>query len=121
MRGVAERRQQDPAKYDTLFSEIGELTALGIKALESGDIESLGNLLIENHKRLRSMGVSIEALDERCAELMRHGAIGAKMSGAGHGGTCFGLFAERRQAEEAASKLLSRGINALAISLGSPT
>ena len=120
VRGVAERRQQDPAKYNTLFSEIGELTALGIKALECGDLESLGSLLIENHQRLRSMGVSIDELDKRCAEMMRSGALGAKMSGAGHGGTCFGLFAEQRQAERAASTLLSRGISALAISLGPP-
>ena len=105
VRGVAQRRAQNPERINACLTEIGELTAQGSDALTSGDLAQLGALFDRNHELLRELGVSNTTLDERCAYWRDAGARGAKLSGAGCGGVCLGLFEERERAERAAAAL----------------
>jgi len=105
VRGVAERREQHRAQFDRLFVEIGQLAQQGLIALERGQLTKLGELLNQNHHYLQQLGVSTPRLDMLCQHLRNQGALGAKMSGAGHGGVCLGVFPTLQSAQEAAESL----------------
>jgi galactokinase len=57
------------------------------RALETGDLDRLGHLLVESHESLRDdFRVSTPELDALVEELVRAGALGARLTGAGFGG-----------------------------------
>jgi galactokinase len=61
----------------------------GIRALEQGDLETLGNLLYESHESSRNLyDVSHPNLD-LLVEILKHqkGVIGSRLTGAGFGGS----------------------------------
>lgn len=58
-----------------------------VEALSTGDVQAAGLLLQASHQSLRNdFEVSCEQLDFIVDSLHRHGAIGARMTGAGFGG-----------------------------------
>jgi mevalonate kinase len=56
------------------------------KALEAGDLESVGKIMTANHELLTAMGMSHETLDHMCRTALENGALGAKVTGGGRGG-----------------------------------
>ena len=114
---VAQAKTQSPKKYDALFAQIEANTQLGLVALQSGDLISLGSTLDVNHKLLRELEVVTPALDQACVNLKNLGALGAKMSGAGMGGTSFGLFVSQAEALKATQALKSQGCQAWQVSI----
>jgi galactokinase len=61
-------------------------------ALRAGRIGELGPLMLESHASLRDdYAVSTPELDRTVALLMEHGALGARLTGAGFGGCVVGL------------------------------
>lgn len=82
--------QGDPGQIAG-FQRIGELGRLGKKALLRGDWEALGALMNENCALVRDL-IGIGEPNERLIEAaLRNGALGAKLSGAGRGGTIIAL------------------------------
>jgi mevalonate kinase len=61
------------------------------KAIDDGDVETLGTLLNENHTLCQELTVSCEELDDLVAAARDAGALGAKMSGTGRGGLMLAL------------------------------
>jgi len=58
-----------------------------IRAMECGDIDAFGRLLVESHSSLRDrLRVSCGALDRLVEAAMESGAVGARLTGAGFGG-----------------------------------
>jgi galactokinase len=58
------------------------------RVLEAGDLTRFGELLSESHRSLRDdFGVSTPALDALVQALVEAGAIGARLTGAGFGGS----------------------------------
>jgi galactokinase len=58
-----------------------------VRALEDRDLERLGTMMIASHESLRDdYAVSTPALDVLVEELLRAGALGARLTGAGFGG-----------------------------------
>ncbi len=83
--------QESKDRYETLFDEVGG-TVVGIRdAMEKGDAAEVGRLMDENHRLLRAMEVSSSQLDALVNAAKRHGALGAKLSGAGRGGNMIAL------------------------------
>ena len=103
---VRERLQVYPHLQQQVLRRIEDITHQGQVALEYGALETLGELLLSNHQELRHLGVVTTALNDACERFLELGALGAKMTGAGLGGTCFGLFATQEQAQKTA-KILS--------------
>lgn len=67
----------------------------GVEALEKGDIERFGELMVASHNSLRSdYEVSIPELDQLVAAMLKHGAVGARLTGAGFGGATVALVEE---------------------------
>ncbi|GEM87451.1 galactokinase [Meiothermus granaticius] len=64
----------------------------GVQALEAGDYRRFGELMVASHHSLRDdYEVSIPELDELVALELKHGAIGARLTGAGFGGATVAL------------------------------
>ena len=91
---VRERWRADAQAYDRHFDALGELSDRARALLEAGRISELGPLLDSGHGVLQQIGVSSPALDELVEAARTAGAWGAKLSGAGLGGTMLALAAE---------------------------
>ena len=83
--GVAARRPS----IDPSLERLGELTEAALECL--GEADSLGPLMNEAQHHLRHIGVSTPAIDLLVDLARRHGATGAKLSGAGGGGVVLAL------------------------------
>lgn len=72
----------------------------GVQALEQGHIERFGELMVASHISLRDdYEVSIPELDQLVEAELRHGAVGARLTGAGFGGSTVALVEAARHEE----------------------
>lgn len=85
VQGVMSRRPG----IDPQLERIGALVDEAAGLLD--DPRALGALLDENHALLGQIGVSTPELDRICDLARAHGALGAKLSGAGGGGVVLAL------------------------------
>jgi galactokinase/mevalonate kinase-like predicted kinase len=76
------------------YKRIAELARMGRRAMLNADWEQLGQLMDENHAIQRSLGGSGPQNDNLIDVARENGALGAKLSGAGHGGTIVALTLE---------------------------
>jgi mevalonate kinase len=102
---LRQRWQQDRSRFDRLFNEIGQLVGMIRQDLASGDLQSLGAALSQNHALLREIGVSAPELEGLIEAALAAGALGAKLSGAGGGGIMLALVEVEQQALVARSLL----------------
>lgn len=116
--GVAERKRADPAKYDPLFSQAGELAIVGRKALEAGNLEEVGKLMNENHRILQEIGVSSVELNYLVDVARKQGAVGAKLTGGGGGGCMVALTPGKALQEKVANTFKAEGLEVLATKIG---
>lgn len=91
---VKEQWERDNIRYERLFDRIGEVALAGKEAAERGDLRKVGELMDENHRLLRELGVSSPELDRLVEAARKAGALGAKLSGAGWGGNMIALAEE---------------------------
>lgn len=73
------------------YNRIGHLARMGKRALLAGDWETLGGFMVENHEIQRDLGGSGPANDRLIEAATGGGALGAKLAGAGGGGTIIAL------------------------------
>ena len=105
--GVRRRRERLPALYDTIFDEIDEISRAGAVALADSDYETLGALMNVCQGLLNAIEVSTPELEKMVAIARSSGAIGAKLTGAGGGGSIVALCPGRE--DEVARALLDAG------------
>ncbi len=74
----------------TAVDRIGEIVLEGVDALKARDKRRLGKLMDENQGLLNSLGVGHPALDELVGAVKPH-SYGAKLTGAGGGGSMIAL------------------------------
>ena len=84
---VRARRNRAPAHFDALFDEMDALAREGADLLRAGDWSELGTLMDVCHGLLNAAGVSTPALERMIALARASGAAGAKLTGAGGGGS----------------------------------
>jgi len=89
--GVRARHDQSPAHYDGIFGQIDDLSLAGAEALASGDYDTLGNLMNICHGLLNAIEVSNAELEGMISIARATGAVGAKITGAGGGGSIVAL------------------------------
>lgn len=100
--------EADKAQWENIFDAVGEITQQAKHAIESGQLENLGNLMNENHRLLQKMTVSSSTLDRLVEAARKAGARGAKLSGGGRGGNMIAL-ADSMKAEAVAASLKEAG------------
>ncbi|MCI4371798.1 MAG: mevalonate kinase [Thermoplasmata archaeon] len=86
---VKERVDRDP-KAAELVREIGRITLDGVRALQARDLVAAGKLMDRNHAILTQLGVGHPMLD-RLVNAARKASYGAKLTGAGGGGSMVAL------------------------------
>jgi galactokinase/mevalonate kinase-like predicted kinase len=74
------------------YKRITELARTGKKAIIQGDWPLLGHLMNENHSIQRALGGSGSSNERLIAAALEAGALGAKLAGAGDGGTIIALW-----------------------------
>lgn len=84
-------QQQRSAAARAALERLGSLAERGAERLRRGDLPGFGALLDSAHEDLGSLGVSTMKLDAIVAHARSHGAIGAKLTGAGGGGAVIAL------------------------------
>ena len=116
--GVAERKQKNPQKYDSLFKQAEALSYAGRKALEAYDLKKVGALMNENHRLLQASEVSSRELDLLVDIARKHGAFGAKLTGGGGGGCMTALTPTRELQEKVAVAIEKEGYEVLRTKIG---
>ena len=88
---VRERYQRTHAHFEALFDEMDTLSTEGAGLLSSADWAGLGALMDICQGLLNAIGVSTPQLERMIALARQSGAAGAKLTGAGGGGSIVAL------------------------------
>ncbi|MFQ5838014.1 MAG: mevalonate kinase [Thermoplasmata archaeon] len=91
-------RMEEAARH--AIHRIGEISLEGMRALAEGDLTAAGELMQENHALLNSLQVGHPLLD-RFVEASLPYSYGAKLTGAGGGGSMIALSDRPRRVKEA--------------------
>ena len=89
--GVRFRYERARELYGTIFDEIDEISVAGSVALRECNYEQLGSLMNVCHGFLNAIEVSTPELERMIYIARKNGAIGAKLTGAGGGGSIVAL------------------------------
>jgi mevalonate kinase len=93
------------SRMDMIVSQGSEMK----KALEAGDLSTVGRIMTENHKLLVDMEMSHEILDFLCKVALENGALGAKVTGGGRGGYMIALTPGKELQERLVSAFKKEG------------
>lgn len=96
---VRRQHEKDPDRVNGVFESIAALVRNARLSLEAGDLESVGQLMNLNQGLLSTLMLSTERLETLCAIAREHGALGAKLTGAGGGGCMISLAPTAEVAE----------------------
>ncbi len=113
---VKNSRDKNTALYDHIFDEINNVTLEAVKAIESYDLDKLGEYMNQNHGLLSAIQVSSPELEEIIAIAKKNGAIGAKLTGAGGGGAAVLLCPDK--VEKVATAIKKAGYNTFITQIG---
>jgi hydroxymethylglutaryl-CoA reductase len=89
--GVRARRKQSPLAYERLFDEMDALCLAATDALQASDYDGLGACMNIGQGLLNAIEVSTPELEYMVSVARRAGALGAKLTGAGGGGSIVAL------------------------------
>ena len=91
---VREAWLKNTSLYERIFSEIDALTLQGVEAIAAYDLEWLGDLMNVCHGLLNALRVSSWEIEELVQIARDKGALGAKLTGGGGGGSMIALCPE---------------------------
>jgi len=107
--------QQYPERYETIFDQIGHLTMSASEAVKSGQLNELGELMNLCHGYLNALQLSTPELEEMIHVARQNGAVGAKLTGGGGGGSMIALCPDSSAPVKAAIE--AAGFRTLTITL----
>ncbi|HKW43027.1 MAG TPA: mevalonate kinase [Thermoplasmata archaeon] len=96
---VKERVERDP-NAGAMIREIGQITLDGLAAIRRTDLVEVGRLMDRNHALLTQLGVGHPMLD-RLVKAARPSSYGAKLTGAGGGGSIVAVTDRPQETAEA--------------------
>jgi hydroxymethylglutaryl-CoA reductase len=114
--GVRAAWQRDPELYERIFSEIDRLTLQSVDAVQNHDLERLGDLMNICHGLLNALRVSSWELEELVQIAREHGALGAKLTGGGGGGSIIALCPEHP--EKVIAAMRDAGYQGMEVNIG---
>jgi len=113
---VREAWKKNPTLYERIFDEIDTLVGQGLDALKVADYETLGEMMNVCQGQLNAMQVSSWELEELIQIARNHGAVGAKLTGGGGGGSIIALCPENSAG--VAKAIRAAGYHALEVTIG---
>ncbi|MFT8812118.1 mevalonate kinase [Oenococcus sp.] len=106
---VADNYHRDPKKYGSYFKEMGAIAESGREEIIAGDLVDFGDLMTRNQKLLAQLGVSTPYLERLIKIAIKNGALGAKLTGGGLGGSIVALANDKETANQIKSALSQSG------------
>jgi len=88
---VREAWKQDQKLYERIFDQIDALTLRGVQAIQDNDLKLLGELMNICHGMLNALQVSTPELEQLVDISRENGALGAKLTGGGGGGSIIAI------------------------------
>lgn len=88
---VNSRYNKNMSQYEAIFNQIDDISCKGAKALKTNDYDALGGLMNICHGLLNAIEVSTPDLENMINIARENGAIGAKLTGSGGGGSIVAL------------------------------
>lgn len=113
--------KQKKADPDLFASRLKTITGQAYemkRALEAGDLRTVGKIMSENHGILKSMDFSHEKLDYLCKLAIDQGAWGAKVTGGGRGGYMVSLTPGRDLQTAVAAAFDEEGFKTIRATIG---
>ncbi len=107
---------QHPDRYNSIFDQIGSLTEAAQVALEQGKTGDLGDLMNVCHGYLNALQLSTPELEELIHIARSNGALGAKLTGGGGGGSMIALCPDNQDA--VARAMQTAGYETLSVTVG---
>ncbi|NJD58250.1 MAG: mevalonate kinase [Anaerolineae bacterium] len=105
--------EKDRSFYESLFDNIGEIASTASAAIRAGKVDALGSLMNHNHSLLQELGISSPALDSLVEAARSAGAQGAKLSGAGRGGSMIAMVTSETSSQVAESLLAAGAVRTI--------
>ena len=106
---------QYPERYETLFDQIGTLTQSARTALQGGQLQELGELMNLCHGYLNALQLSTPKLEDLVHIARSNGALGAKLTGGGGGGSMVALCPD--SSERVSNAMQAAGYKTLSVIL----
>ena len=113
---VRQAWQRNPQRYERIFDDIDSLTLQGLKAIEGYDLEQLGELMNICQGLLNALQVSCWEVEELIQIAREHGALGAKLTGGGGGGSIIAVCPEG--ADRVVQAMHDAGYHAMEVQIG---
>ncbi len=104
------------ARYEDIFDQIAALTRAGVDALRDGQFQELGELMNLCQGYLNALQLSTPELEELVHIAREQGALGAKLTGGGGGGSVIALCPDTQDAVAAAME--QAGYRTLQLTVG---
>jgi hydroxymethylglutaryl-CoA reductase len=108
--------QQDRKLYERIFDQIDALVLRGVQAIQDEDLITLGELMNVCHGMLNALQVSTPELEQLVDIARESGALGAKLTGGGGGGSIIALC--DGDTSSVINAIRSAGYQAIPVSLG---
>jgi hydroxymethylglutaryl-CoA reductase len=113
---VRQAWERNPQRYERIFDDIDSLTLQGLRAVESYDLEQLGELMNICQGLLNALQVSCWEVEELIQIAREHGALGAKLTGGGGGGSIIAVCPEG--ADRVVRAMHDAGYQAMEVQIG---
>ncbi|MDX1444327.1 MAG: hydroxymethylglutaryl-CoA reductase, degradative [Gammaproteobacteria bacterium] len=113
---VRQQWERNTSLYERIFNEIDALTLQGVKALGNHDLEQLGDLMNVCQGLLNALQVSSWDIEELVQIARDNGALGAKLTGGGGGGSMIALAPDNPQ--KIIDAMRDAGYQAMEVSVG---
>jgi hydroxymethylglutaryl-CoA reductase len=107
---------KDPKLYERIFDQIDALTLRGIQAIQDEDLVALGELMNVCHGLLNALQVSSPELEQLVDIARESGALGAKLTGGGGGGSIIAIC--DGNSDRVLSAIRGAGYQAVPVQLG---
>lgn len=115
---VARYRERRPEVAQKAFDAIHTLVKNARLAIEAGDKKAVGQLLDLNQMLLSGMFVSTREIEHLCATARASGALGAKLTGAGGGGSVVALVDSAKAGEAVVEAWKKDGFDGFVTTVG---
>lgn len=109
VRDVRLLMEANSKRYRPMIDELGKIAYNGKKAIKENNPIRLGSLMTRAHCLLSELSVSNEKLNKLVNVSLDSGALGAKLTGGGRGGSMIALCSTKDEAKYISSKLLDKG------------
>ncbi len=114
---VVERSKSEVEFFREHVEEVSQISKAAVRALKSEDDKELGGLMNRNHQLLEQIGVSHPNLNLLVTAARKAGALGAKLTGAGGGGSMIALCEDEKSRSKVGRILRRHGGTSYFISM----